>query len=69
LNLPASTREIGFCAFAECKNLEEVELYKMEPPIIYGCVFGRDSNLKIIVPTGSEYGNAEYWKEYTIVYK
>lgn len=59
---------IGNSAFGNCRNIDTIFNYALNPPIInYSTFTGVSTSIPVIVPCGSAtaYSNAEYWNRFT----
>lgn len=68
--LPATIENIGYRAFADCKQLTALTVYAMVPPTLESNVFqGVQEGLVVYVPAASiaQYQVADGWKNFTIL--
>lgn len=68
--LPATIENIGYRAFADCKQLTALTVYAMVPPTLESNVFqGVQEGLVVYVPAASiaQYQDADGWKNFTIL--
>lgn len=68
--LPATVENIGYRAFAECKQLSALTIYAMKPPTLESNVFvGVPEGLVVYVPAASitQYQDADGWKDFTLL--
>ena len=67
--LPESLRFIGGLAFADCANIDTIQLIDSVPPDARGDSFERASAFTVKVPCGSAnaYRNHSVWGQYTVV--
>ena len=59
---------IGNSAFGNCRNIDTIFNYALNPPILnYSTFDGVSTSIPVIVPCGSvsTYNNAEYWSDFT----
>lgn len=70
VSLPATIENIGYRAFADCKQLTALTVYAMVPPTLESNVFqGVQEGLVVYVPAASiaQYQDADGWKNFTIL--